>query len=570
VQSPPSATLTAGVPSHHPTSKGETEARRRRISYFMLFRLGMLAVFTVVAVVLAYTDTRAAKALTTGFAWMTLVVGFVLTILFARRLPHTDDLQRFVWLQTATDIVLAAVVVQMSGGADSGFHWLFLIAVLGAATMGGPRMTWTAAGACVLILVVLGALQWTGTVEPTMLGEPIPPLPPLVLWGAVGRTTAALFGVTFLSAYLGRQLSSTVTEVGELRVLNENIVRSLASGLLTLDTDGRLLYFNPAAEHLLRLTPDAVGTHVEQTLPGLSDAWPAAELDSRIELSVEASDAETLHLGLSRVPLRDGTGERVGDLINFTDLTQIQNLTEQVRRNERLAALGGLAASVAHEIRNPLTAIAGCAELLGSTPDLDAQDTKLLRVILRESTRLSDLIADLLAFTRPKKPQRVRLSLANAVRDTREAFTADPMNKGLDVDLRVGTDVPIMADPAQLSQVIWNLVRNAGEAMDRNGSIEIDIDQDGERCRLAIADHGPGIPADRIERIFDPFFTTKEHGSGFGLAIVHRVVEDNGGTIEVHSVVGEGATFVLRFPSAEHSAEHSDTFSVPLITDSKM
>ena len=527
----------------------------------MLFRLGMLTVFTVLAVFIAAAESSPSD-LTTGFVWGTLVVGFTLTIVFARQLPRVKDLTRFAWLQTTTDIVLAAVVVQMTGGADSGFQWLFLIAVLGGATMGNPRTTWAAAGACLLILLTLGVLQWTELIEPMVLGEPVPRLPPQQLWLAVGRTTAGILGVTFLSSYLGRQLSTSALQVDELRVLNENIVRSLSSGLLTVDNAGRVLYYNPSAEAMLRLSPEAIGHPVEAILPGLGETM-ADRGSERAELPVEVPNVGPMHLGLSRMPLRDASGDRIGDLINFTDLTRLQELTEQVRRNERLAALGGLAASVAHEIRNPLTAIAGSAELLGATPGLDDQDQRLLNVIQRESGRLGDLIADLLAFTRPKKPNRVKLSVAGAVRDTREAFCADPANKGVELQVRVDDDVPIYADPAQLSQVIWNLVRNAAEAMDRKGWIQIRISRELDLCRLDITDDGPGIEPDQRDRIFDPFFTTKEHGTGFGLAIVHRVIEDNRGTIDVESVPGQGTTFTVRFPAADADhAEISGVFSV--------
>ena len=558
-----SATLTGGIaPAETGGALGDRE-RRRRIAYFMLFRLGMLSVFTALAAAFTYTGGQG-SAMATGFVWATLVVGFALTIVFARQLPRVRDLHRFAWMQTATDIVLAAVVVEMSGGADSGFQWLYLIAVLGAATMGGQRMVWAAAGACVLILATLGALQGLGVVEPTMLGEPVERLPPREVWAAVGRTAAAVLGVSFLSSYLQRQLSTTVTQVGELRVLNENIVRSLNSGLLTLDNDGVLLYYNPAAEAMLKIDPARLGRDVEDVLPGLRTTL-ADRSGDRFELSVDGP-AGPMHLGLSRVPLRDAAGERVGELINFTDLTPLRELTEQVRRNERLAALGGLAASVAHEIRNPLTAIGGSAELLGSTADLDEQDRRLVKVIQREANRLTDLIADLLAFTRPKSPQPVRLSLAGAIRDTREAFTADPMNRGVEVAIRVEDDVVVHADPAQLSQVIWNLVRNAAEAMDRKGRVSVVIRRDGEHGRIDFIDDGPGISAEHVERIFDPFFTTKAHGTGFGLAIVHRVVEENGGTIDVASEPGHGATFTIRLPLADAAPAGASPRTSPLRT----
>lgn len=530
------------------------EKWRRRISYFMLFRLGMLAVFTVLATTLAITGSRDYDSMYTGFVWGALVVGFALTIVFARMLPHVRDLRRFAAVQTSADIVLAAVVVQMSGGVESGFVWLYLIAVLGAATMAGRRQTWAAALLCVTIIICTAAAQWLGVLEPTTLGEPLPLMDPLALWSSAGRTVAAMLGVTVLSSYLNRQLATSVTEAGELRALNENIVRSLSSGLVTVDVDGKLLYFNPAAEAILDLREDDLGSHIEAVMPGLDDEIDRrAGDDSRLELELSGRAGRPLHVGLSRTALVDSEGRQGGHVINFQDLTRLHELTEQVRRNERLAALGGLAASVAHEIRNPLTAIGGSAELLATSPDASEEDVRLLAVIQRESGRLSDMITDLLAFTRPQPPQIGEVSLAPALREARDAFATDPANEGVEVEVdadEVSESVKVAVDPAQLSQVIWNLLRNAAEAMEGVGRIVLRVRTGDERVRLEVRDDGPGIPDDRIERIFDPFFTTKERGTGFGLAIVHRIVADNGGAIGVDSRPGKGATFIVRLRRA--------------------
>ncbi|HET6583973.1 MAG TPA: ATP-binding protein, partial [Nannocystaceae bacterium] len=240
-------------------------------------------------------------------------------------------------------------------------------------------------------------------------------------------------------------------------------------------------------------------------------------------------------------------------------------LAERVRRGERLAALGGMAASVAHEIRNPLAAISGSAELLASSDLGDPQgaraseDRRLLEIIRRESTRLSDMVRDLLAFTRPRAPVPVRVELDTSVRATAESFAADPANAGITMVFDGGPGVEVEVDPSQLGQVLWNLMRNAAEALDGQGTIRVAVGaEDGDAC-IEVSDDGKGIAADRMEHIFDPFFTTKEHGTGFGLAIVHRIVHDNGGTIRVRSTPGLGSTFTIAFPRMQDKIESSSS-----------
>jgi two-component system, NtrC family, sensor histidine kinase PilS len=244
--------------------------------------------------------------------------------------------------------------------------------------------------------------------------------------------------------------------------------------------------------------------------------------------------------------------------VNFQDLTSLRELAQRVRRHERLAALGGLAASVAHEIRNPLAAISGSAELLG-TAELGDEDQRLLAIIRRESTRLSSLITDLLAFTRPRPPEPRLTDVAALVRETAEAFRSDRAAASVDISIDATTDVQIEVDGAQIRQVLWNLLRNAAEATKDGGHIRLRVFSDSDDAFIAVEDDGEGIAPENLESIFDPFFTTKAGGSGFGLAIVHRIVEDNGGSISARSTVGEGTKFTIRFPVRRLQADPADS-----------
>ena len=518
----------------------------RRISYFMLVRLVMLTGLTALASLVTYTRGEDFSSAHVTMLWLTVGLGFALTIVFARMLPRARDLDRFAAVQTISDLVLSAVTVYLSGGVDSGLITLYLIAVLGAAIMGGARLTWTAAAAATVLYVATALLEATGVLVPMTVG-PYVPLGPRMLVFSMLRTVGGIVGVSVLSSYLNRQLTSSVSALGTLRLLNENIVRSISSGLLTVDMRGRVLYFNPMARRILDLEDEDIGRPIDSFLPGcLLDAPPG--VDARQELVVHTRGGRQVRVGLSLAPLTDASEVRLGHVVNFQDLTRLHELSQQVRRNDRLAALGGLAASVAHEIRNPLAAISGSAELL-ATAELGDEDDKLLTIIRRESGRLSALITDLLAFTRPRPPQRRRTRVSQTAQEAIEAFRTDPASQGLTMESKSpsGEDIEAYVDPAQLSQVLWNLLRNAGQALEGSGSLTVETCRDGDDVIVEVVDDGPGIAPDDLERVFDPFFTTKETGTGFGLAIVNRIVEENGGTINCESSPA-GTRFTLRFP----------------------
>jgi len=525
----------------------------RRIAYFMLFRLGMLAVFTVLAGALALASEPGMQGRTSWLVWGTLVTGYGLTIAYARWLPRTKNLATFASTQTALDIVLAAVGVQLSGGIDSGLVMLYPMAVLGAATMGSRRQTWAAAAACMATFLVTSLLEVTAVLEPVTLTGDYRTLLPREAATTIARNIAAMLGVTLLSSYLAVQLQASASQVGNLRALNEDIVRSLSAGLITVDRGDRIRYFNPAAREILQLDDAVLGTPLGTVLPNVP-AMPAADRAGRVEARHTLADGRIIRVGLTRMPLRDASGAMVGYIINFQDVTQLHELGDRLRRNERLAALGGMAASVAHEIRNPLAAISGSAELL-STAGLGDEDRRLLAIIRRESSRLSDMIRDLLAFTRPRPPEKMTLDLTRSVRETTEAFAADPANAAVTLELVAEDGLEVEVDPVQVGQVVWNLMRNAAESMAGRGIIEVVVGGDDRHVRIEVTDHGVGIATERLDTIFDPFFTTKEHGTGFGLAIVHRVVDDNGGSIRVRSRTGTGSTFTVVFPRAKSAGD---------------
>jgi two-component system sensor histidine kinase PilS (NtrC family) len=257
-------------------------------------------------------------------------------------------------------------------------------------------------------------------------------------------------------------------------------------------------------------------------------------------------------LGVSVAPLVDVKDRPVGRILNFLDLTELRRMEEQVLRARRLAIVGQLAAGVAHEIRNPLASISGSIELLRDAPQVDEENRQLMEIVLREVERLNGLVTELLEYARPRERVLGTIELDGLLQETVRVFSQDRSTSGVAVKLET-RPARITGDPAQMRQVVWNLLRNAAEAMPQGGEIALSMADEPEWVELVISDTGSGIPAEDLERIFDPFFTTKTHGNGLGLATVHRIVTEHGGTIAVESKAGAGTEFRVRLPAGREA-----------------
>lgn len=233
---------------------------------------------------------------------------------------------------------------------------------------------------------------------------------------------------------------------------------------------------------------------------------------------------------------------------------------ERAERAEQLAALGRLSAGLAHEIRNPLGSIAGSIELLGSSPGLSDEDRRLCEIVQREAARLNDLVGDMLELAKPRAPAPVEVEAVGLAKDV--VVLASQSGRGSDVSVTYeGPDeLRVVADAAQVRQLLWNLVRNAVQASSAGDEVRVRLGREDGGAVLEVSDHGPGIPEEAKQQLFDAFFTTRSHGTGVGLAVVKRIVDDHGWNIRVSSTDGRGATFSVLIP---RSAVRSDRRSRP-------
>jgi two-component system sensor histidine kinase PilS (NtrC family) len=361
------------------------------------------------------------------------------------------------------------------------------------------------------------------------------------------------------------RLIEATQSLATLRALHERIVASIRSGVVTTDLKGRIYTFNEAAEEITG--------YRERDVRGQDASIFFGELKNQTQLSLEASDqGETsprfeadcltaegmrLRLGFSISPLFSETGETTGIVIAFQDLTHIRALEESSRRQDQLAAIGRMAASIAHEIRNPLAAMRGSIQMLRHEMKSDSSQTELMEIILRESDRLNRIITDFLNYARPRSISHSEVEVGELLRRT---FTLLRYSPELNDKQTIEENIPegtffADADAEQLQQVFWNLARNALQAMPEGGTLRAELDRNSDnRLRITFSDTGRGMSPAQVERLFEPFSSTTG-GTGLGLSIVYQIIRDHGGTINVSSREGYGTTITIELPTGEASRE---------------
>jgi two-component system sensor histidine kinase PilS (NtrC family) len=338
------------------------------------------------------------------------------------------------------------------------------------------------------------------------------------------------------------------------------VIDSLVSGLVTADAHWRVLTYNRAASTITGVPPEAaLGRDAREVLalpPMFSEPVTPAEPSRgrRADYPYATGDGRTIDLGVTaaRLQFPDGTA---GHLFTFQDVTDVKRLERDAGRRERLAAVGEMAAGIAHEIRNPLASMSGSMQVLRSELSLNGEQAELMDIVLRESDRLNRTIRSFLAYARPNRPTLGRVDLRQVVTDTARLLqNGDEVHPGHGVEVELPPHpVWCETDENQVRQVLWNLATNGLRAMSTGGRLRLAVSESAAGgVEIQVQDQGCGIAPADFERIFQPFQGTFERGTGLGLATVHRIVNELRGTIRVTSAVGEGTTMCVRLPPASH------------------
>ncbi len=533
------------------------------IRWWMVLRLMVATVTLLVSVLLQVREGEGFFSTPMRGLYLFAGLAYLLAFIYAILERQVREQVLFAVVQIAGDLLLLSGIVLITGGAASPFIILYFLIIIGAGILFYRAGSLIAAGMSALLYGVAAAA---------------PLLPRVAAFLDLDGTTLSLSGsavgyrhllavfsfflVAFLASFLaesmrrmGEELSQASASLADLERRNEHILQSIASGLVTIGLDGRITYCNRAAERIAQVQAAAVvGRAFNEVfrLPSGLDPWqnPKALADAPLRLDGMIPGRGGDHLlGMTFSPLHDDKEGATGVICAFQDLTRIRQMEELVRRTDRLAAIGELAAGMAHEIRNPLASLSGSIKMLSEELQLEGMGRELMAIVTSEVSRLDALISDFLGFASPREPLVCPTDLGALVRETATLLRQSHHGPSRIEVIEKG-DLPAMAevDPNLVRQVFWNLSRNAIEAMPAGGLLEIVVTAAADTVNIAFADCGIGIPAAALAKIFTPFFSTKERGTGLGLAIVFKIVEAHHGRVDVESTPGRGTTVQVVFP----------------------
>ena len=488
-----------------------------------------------------------------------------LTAFYASTLRQVERYRWLVDLQLAGDVLVVSAFIYFTGGITSYFSSLYVLAIVAAATVHLRRGGLLVAGLSALLyggVVLAQYMTAEGLLhDPWLVSTVLPP-------ASVAQYTYLLntFGfvaVALLSGSLaegvrsaGARLMLASTEIAQLQALNQHVIDSLPSGLATTDRQGRVQTFNRAAEFITgRPLASVIDRPIAEVLQLSQETVDAltANLERTRGRRIEGHyvrDGQPVEIGLSAANL-ETPGGRTGFLFTFQDVTEFKKFERDARMQQRLAAVGEMAAGIAHEIRNPLASMSGSIQILRQDLPLSAEQEQLMDIVLRESERLNTTIGSFLAYARPQRFAIERFDIRRALNDAalllrNSAEVQD--NHVIEVDVP-DDELWYEADEGQIKQIVWNLATNGLRAMPNGGRLVLQGAHGDDGVVITVRDEGVGIPAAELDSLFQPFHGRFVKGSGLGLAIVHRIVTDYNGEIRVQSLPGEGTTVAVRLPA---------------------
>ncbi|MEW5795630.1 MAG: ATP-binding protein [Candidatus Zixiibacteriota bacterium] len=500
-----------------------------------------------------------------------VTLAFAISLALEKRSRLTRVTQVLIALQFLLEITLETGIIFVTGNLHSPFSALFVLTIVSAALayrVAGTLVVASVVSAAYVLAIWLGLSNVAGQFSVKVF-ETIFSSNDLAFYGILLHLLV-FYLTAFISGYLAerlshqeRQLHDASSALKRARLETDDILRHLNSGLLTVDAAGRIIYFNRAAERILGYTEENVKgmpcTEVfSERMPELAACLMTGVLSRssypRRELEIVDTSNRRVPVGLSTSILTEDFGELRGVIAIFSDLTEAKELEQKVRNSDRLAAVGELSASIAHEIRNPLAAISGSVEVLQKELQLDGENHRLMALITKESQRLNKILSDFLTYARMGRPAYNKVELCHVVADIRELLrrheaVADNITLGFETDESIAY---VFGDEDLIRQLLMNLAINACESFDgRPGDVTFRLERGpGENViRLSVGDNGPGIEPRLQEKIFQPFYSTKKSGTGLGLAIVHRICNALRLRLDLDSLPGEGTTFTVWFSS---------------------
>jgi two-component system sensor histidine kinase PilS (NtrC family) len=501
-----------------------------------------------------------------GGLFLVFVFSLGLTVAYLFFLRFNQNYRRQIHVQFLIDVLLITCIIWQTGDVVSPYVTLFIILTSVAGFFLNRNETVFLAVFCALCFSTLATLSARSLIYTVSNAIPATRFMQIVAFNNVAILVVGLLAGRFSERRrVNEELRETIELFADLHILHERIVESIRSGLITTDLEGRIYAFNRAAEEISGLSANTVigqsifsmfgeqiRSIVDLCLGSVqSDEFQAKHFEA--ELSINAARREAVACMIA--PLVGKTGRVNGLILNFQDLTQLRVMEETLRRSDRLAAVGRMAAGLAHEIRNPLGSMSSALQFLQQKVPPATDEAELMEVVLRESDRLNKIITNFLTYARPSadifaKDGFGETDVGEAIRDCMLLLKHSPEvleNHSLEFELPAAP-VKIKANETQIKQVFWNLSKNSIQAMPEGGKLNVRIKEfPGKNVQIVFEDTGAGINPESLEHLFEPF-ATGARGTGLGLSIVHKIISDHGGRIDVQSQRKIGTRITVELP----------------------
>ncbi|MBI2609378.1 MAG: PAS domain S-box protein [Deltaproteobacteria bacterium] len=532
------------VLSFFPSFDGEklSHENKDKLSWFIFLRLGVIT--SLLAFFIFFKLKATTTHLTTEISRNLIAVYFLLTItylvsfFYAIYLNRVKNVVAYISSQIGYDIIFVTALIYLLNTPESIFNILYSVTIILAS------LVFQRSGA------LLTACFCTICFSLYLIYNPIIDSQRHLYVLFINNFT--FFLVAIASGTMADQLKNIGIKLKEKESFTDAILDNMSSGLLTINAQSEITYYNAAAQEITGKSYQEVYNYkLSQIFPEFAE-FLRKKVDPKTRPEIKyMREGSILSLGIVSSPLKDHENATKGQIIIFQDLTKLKKMEEEMRVSDKLAAVGKLAAGIAHEIRNPLASMSGSIEMLKTNIHMSQEDKKLMDIALKETERLNTLITEFLTFVKPSVLRKEKIKIKEYIENMIATFKINPQfKKNISITTK-GKDIEFYFDPERGKQILWNLLINASQAMREGGTIEISWNEDQNKNILCIKDHGCGIPENIREKIFDPFFTTKEGGTGLGLATVYKIIEAHGGRIDVTSKVNQGTTFNIEFPNKE-------------------
>lgn len=542
------------------------ERNEQRLKLLIISRLIVISIFLLVTFFLGTMKAVIPLSpMLQRLIYAVVIAMYFLSLIYTLLLRKEKYFQFNIHAQLIVDIGLVSFLVYLTGGSSSNYSQLYILVIIYSAIFLGRRGAFIIASASSIAYGLALTFEYFNLFPVLHFNEHVYLVEANDIFLRIIVHILSFYVVAFLASIVVEQekrtrslLEESESAFGQLDLLFRSIIESVDTGIMTITLQGRIKTFNRAAEAITGFQLSSIENHkILEIFPELNTFFDSNTVDmpkSRREVKIVRRDKKKVHLGCSFSSLKDNYGKQIGHILIFQDLTEIKRMEENLEKSKRLAFIGEMAASLAHEMRNPLASITGSIQLLGQNTRMEETDKRLMQIIMRGKDQLDNFVRDFLLLARPVPEVREHVNVDEVAEEVIENIKMlNEWTDNIKIIRAFSGQNMAYANKEQIRQVIQNLMLNALQAMEGTGNLFLEIktvnlEDRKEYTMIKVTDDGCGIEEKDLKNVFEPFFTNKVKGTGLGLAIVSRIVDGYGGKINIESKINQGTSVTVMLP----------------------